>query len=228
MRFPSYKERRWRLRETFALFLGTGLMTFVFAGCIREGTRVTLDRNKKSLPTLKKVTPAEAHPGIDAMTAENEQAARNVGAPKTPATPIDFGKDTTNQAGTIEARTNAAELKKQLDAAETRNKWLLGIGMGLLGLLGAKGIWIKRLINVGRSLKQNLGQAEGQVNSLVEATQETIAQAKDKPISADMVKKIHREYQEVHGTWHTLKDLVAKTKAVWEAGQPASAAKGGK
>jgi cell division protein FtsB len=199
------------------------LMALVLTcACVREGTKKSVSRAKKSIPTLKPVTPKSAHAGLDAMEGELEQAERNLGKPKEPVTPIDFTKETAGQKGTVEAVANTKELKTQLDAAETRNRWLLGIGMSLLGLLGVNGVWLKRAIGTVRVLRENLATSENQVNSLVEGTQEVIAQAKDNPVSPDMIKKIHREYQEVHGTWHTLKKLVDSTKAAWAAGQPST------
>jgi len=193
----------------------------VLAGCAREGTKLAVDRARRSLPSFKQVTPEGAWMGIDAMTAEMEQVQRDVGLPKTAATPIDFSKDTAGQAGTKEAVANTAELKAQLDAAEQIKLWLKGGLIALLGLLGPTGIYIKRLLSSVSVLKEVVSGKEKQVVSLVEATQECIHQAKTNPLSVDMIKKIQAEYQQAHGTWQSLKQDVDKVKKMWAAGEPA-------
>jgi len=235
------------MRNRTALALSLVLV----CGCIYEGTRVGVDRAVKSLPSLKAVTPFEAHAGIGALQGELAQVQRNVGKPKVPATPIDFSKDTANQAGTQEAVANTAKLKKQIDDWEKFwagvKNWGLGGLAALLGLFGIKAGWIFKLLGTIKTLKAAYEQKSGEVMSLVEGTQEVIHQAKGaggavmklitkmqdgyKPniedirtlagLGEETVKKIMAEYQQAHGTWQGLTPVIDEVKKYWKAGEPA-------
>lgn len=211
-------------------------------GCTPEPVKVTLDRTGKSLKTLTPNVPPEYQPGVDALQKENEAASNLTGKPAQPATPIIFAKDeagkpveTANQPGVAESKANTAELERKLAQREALIGTLDTVVKVGLGLLGAKGTALL-------ALYMALRRRKSQVAALAEGTQDALgklaalpSQLKGKSSEEilatlatvpEMVKGIHKEYQDARGVWAGLKDELTRIKEEWKVGERTRAALG--
>jgi len=213
----------WPLMALYALIA----MLLVTCGCIREETRQIVDQTKRSIPSLKPVTPATAHAGLDAMQAGIEQAMRDIKQPREPLPAIDFTQETKGQAGTVALEKATQDLKTKLDNAEATIAFMDKLVVGGLGLLGAKGALLAGLYMAFRKRKK-------QVGALVEGTQDVLSQLGSLPAQLagktpdeilatlgrlpEMAKGIMKEYQDAQGVWQGLKGDIAAAKESWKTG----------
>jgi len=208
--------------------------------CVPQPVKKTLDRTDKSLKTLTPNVAPEYQAGVDALQKENEAASNLAGKPAEPATPIVFGKDaegnpveTAAQPGVTESKANTAELEKKLAQREALISTLDTVVKVGLGLLGVKGAALLALYTAFRRRKE-------QVAALAEGTQDALgklaalpAQLKGKSSEEilatlatvpEMVKGIHKEYQDARGVWASLKDELTRIKEEWKVGERTKAA----
>lgn len=203
-------------------------------GCTPQPVKKTLQRTSDSLKTLTPNVPTEYQSGVDALQKENEAASNLTGKPAQPATPIIFAKDeagnpveTADQPGVAESKANTAELERKLKEREARIAALDSMVKWGLGLLGTKGVILLSLYTALRKRKQ-------QVISLVEGTQDTLGKLAALPgqfqgktaaemlavlvTVPEMVKGVHKEYQDARGVWLSLKEDISRAKEASKVG----------
>jgi len=211
------------------------LPVLFLCGCVSQPIKATLDRTNNSLKTLTPNVPPEYQPGVDALQKENEAASNLAGKPTEPATPIVFAKDaegnpvdTATQPGVAESKKNTAELERKLRQKEAIIATLDTVVLTGLGLLGAKGAALLALYLAFRKRKE-------QVMALAEGTQDTLGKLaalpsqlqgkKPEEILAvlatlpEMVKGIHKEYQDARGVWAGMREELNTVKENWKVGE---------